>query len=41
MGKDRASLLPLGGVGNLGGEEFVNYDAINVSKEVLRAIVSS
>ena len=37
MGKDKASLLPLGGIGKLGGEEFVNYDAINVAKEVLGA----
>ena len=40
IGKDKASLLPLGGVGNLGGEEFVNYDAINVAKEVLDSIIA-
>nr|AKS10591.1 wsv447-like protein [Metopaulias depressus WSSV-like virus] len=40
MGKDRASLLPLGGIGKLGGEEFANYDAINVAKEVLDSIIA-
>nr|BDV50167.1 MAG: wsv447-like protein [Chiromantes dehaani nimavirus] len=39
MVKDKASLMPIGGVGKLGGEEFVNYDAINVAKEVLNCVI--
>nr|BDT63000.1 MAG: wsv447-like protein [Trachysalambria curvirostris nimavirus] len=37
MGRDRASLLPLGGVGNLGAGVFTNHESINTAREILGA----
>nr|BDT63556.1 MAG: wsv447-like protein [Pasiphaea japonica whispovirus] len=38
MSKDKASLMPIGGLGDLGGDAFVNYDQVNAAYEVLSAM---
>ena len=40
MRKDKTILLPLGGIGKFGGDAFMNYDAINVAKEVLDTVIA-